>query len=349
VFLHARRGLSGGSGDEGGDDVGGVAVEADAGAVVARRARVGVAGGFLDIAQWDARVKGGGDEGVAKRVRADPFVEAGVAAMRCTIRDAAWRSSRWPSSPSVLKVQARTCRYIRRSCTRGWRGASSLLLGGSSMSMFKQARAKTLGLLLIGTLVMAVSGIGVAVASIPDSGGVIHACYKKSTHGEMHLVNSASDCNPSEKAIQWNQTGPAGPPGPPGPPGTPGSSFLAGSSGTQLSNGNNGGGCGGFIGVGNCAFSQDLVEQVVPISGTLHNLYVHLSAAPGAGVDEKWQINVNNAGTSLACHISGSATSCSDTTVNFPFNAGDTITLEASETTIGGATPAVVTWAVQAG
>ena len=48
----ASRLLSGGAGDEGGDDVGGVAVERDAGAVVAHGgAGVGVAGGFLDVAQ----------------------------------------------------------------------------------------------------------------------------------------------------------------------------------------------------------------------------------------------------------------------------------------------------------
>ncbi len=44
-------GLAGGAGDERGDDVGGVAVEADSGAVVAHGgARVGVAGCFLDVA-----------------------------------------------------------------------------------------------------------------------------------------------------------------------------------------------------------------------------------------------------------------------------------------------------------
>src|SRR5437763_13006120 len=45
-------GLSGGSGDEGGDDVGGVAIEADAGSVVAHGGSgVGVAGGFLEVAE----------------------------------------------------------------------------------------------------------------------------------------------------------------------------------------------------------------------------------------------------------------------------------------------------------
>jgi hypothetical protein len=46
-----RSSLSGGAGEEGGDDVGGVSVEADAGSVVAHGgAWVGVTGGFLDVA-----------------------------------------------------------------------------------------------------------------------------------------------------------------------------------------------------------------------------------------------------------------------------------------------------------
>ena len=63
---------AGGAGDEGGDDVGGVAVEGDAGSVVAHGgARVGVAGGFLHVAERDAGVERGGDERVAERVGSD--------------------------------------------------------------------------------------------------------------------------------------------------------------------------------------------------------------------------------------------------------------------------------------
>lgn len=51
------------AGDECGDDVGGVSVEAASGPVVAHRcSRVGVAGGFLDVSQRDTGVEGGGDE-----------------------------------------------------------------------------------------------------------------------------------------------------------------------------------------------------------------------------------------------------------------------------------------------
>ena len=50
---------------------------------------------------------------------------------------------------------------------------------------------------------------GLAVAAIPDSSGVIHGCYQKGA-GNLRVVNSASDCRPSERSIDWNQQGPPG-------------------------------------------------------------------------------------------------------------------------------------------
>jgi hypothetical protein len=145
------------------------------------------------------------------------------------------------------------------------------------------------GIALIGALTALTVGVGFAIASIPDASGVLHACYQEN-QGQLRLVEAASNCRPSEKATSWSQTGP---PGPPGPPGTPGLSFLAGSSGGQLSTGNNGSGCGGLIGVGSCAQlgNTGLVRQVIPVSGTLHDLYVTVSAAPGTGVHERWALN----------------------------------------------------------
>jgi hypothetical protein len=123
--------------------------------------------------------------------------------------------------------------------------------------------------------------------------------------------------------------------------------FLAGSSGGALSTGNNGPGCGAFIGVGVCAPTREIAAQVVPVSGNLSNLHVRLSAAPGPGIHIRWAIIVNNAGTGLGCDTDDAATSCSNTTVSFPINAGDVVTLEATETTLGGAALAAVSWAVQ--
>ncbi len=72
--------LSGGSGEEGGDDVGGVAVKRHSRPVVAHGgARIRVAGGLLHVAEGDAGVEGGGDEGVAQGVGADRFGDPGPA------------------------------------------------------------------------------------------------------------------------------------------------------------------------------------------------------------------------------------------------------------------------------
>jgi hypothetical protein len=65
---------------------------------------------------------------------------------------------------------------------------------------------------IVGAVGILVGLAGIAVAAIPDSGGVIHGCYHKHG-GELRVVDSAKDCRRSEKSIAWNQKGPAGPPG----------------------------------------------------------------------------------------------------------------------------------------
>jgi hypothetical protein len=55
---------------------------------------------------------------------------------------------------------------------------------------------------------------GIAYATIPDSAGVIHGCYRTQS-GQLRVIDSGG-CSPSEAALNWNQTGPAGPPGPSG-------------------------------------------------------------------------------------------------------------------------------------
>jgi hypothetical protein len=76
---------------------------------------------------------------------------------------------------------------------------------------------------------------GTAYAAIPDGGGVFHACYK-TNGGQLRLANSASECNPSETATHWSQTGPQGPAGPQGvagPAGPQGPKGDAGAAGPQ--------------------------------------------------------------------------------------------------------------------
>jgi hypothetical protein len=69
----------------------------------------------------------------------------------------------------------------------------------------------------------------IAYASIPDSNGVIHGCYKTS-NGSLRVIDSpAVQCDPkNETPISWNQAGTQGPQGvqgevgPIGPQGPPG-------------------------------------------------------------------------------------------------------------------------------
>ena len=61
---------------------------------------------------------------------------------------------------------------------------------------------------------------GVAYASIPDSGGVIHACYDSGNH-VLHVIDTEAGevCHSQEKELSWNKRGPQGPQGPAGPRG----------------------------------------------------------------------------------------------------------------------------------
>ena len=76
----------------------------------------------------------------------------------------------------------------------------------------------------------------VAWATIPDGAGVFHGCYQQQ-NGQLRVVESAGDCNSSETAIFWNQTGPVGSPGPAGPAGPPGPAGADGADGADGTDG----------------------------------------------------------------------------------------------------------------
>ena len=84
------------------------------------------------------------------------------------------------------------------------------------------------------------AGGGIATAAIPDSDGVIHACYD-TTSGQVRIVdpetNSPKGCGKNEIALDWNHQGPKGnqgdvrPQGPDGPTGPTGPTGPAGPQG----------------------------------------------------------------------------------------------------------------------
>jgi hypothetical protein len=69
-------------------------------------------------------------------------------------------------------------------------------------------------LFLVACLIGAGLVVGLGYASIPDSNGVIHACYDKA--GTLRVIDSpAQSCSAKETPLDWSQTGPQGPPGEP--------------------------------------------------------------------------------------------------------------------------------------
>ena len=77
----------------------------------------------------------------------------------------------------------------------------------------------------------AVASASAALGAIPDGGGVIHGCFKKSG-GTVRVIDTAStSCDANETPLDWNSQGPQGPQGAPGPKGDKGDPGSAGPQG----------------------------------------------------------------------------------------------------------------------
>jgi hypothetical protein len=87
-------------------------------------------------------------------------------------------------------------------------------------------------LVLLGAGALVALGGGISYAAIPDSSGVIHACYK-SQNGQLRVIDTekGESCLPSETSLTFNQTGIQGPQGPPGPQGPKGDTGATGPQG----------------------------------------------------------------------------------------------------------------------
>lgn len=101
----------------------------------------------------------------------------------------------------------------------------------------KATRLSRRALLIVAGIGAALVMSAVGLANIPDSNGVISACFKKSSpnQGTLRVVNTevGQSCSPSEMALTWNQTGPPGSQGPQGPQGPQGAQGPQGSQGLQ--------------------------------------------------------------------------------------------------------------------
>jgi hypothetical protein len=69
-------------------------------------------------------------------------------------------------------------------------------------------RSRTVVLLAVAVVAAAVGG-SIAWATIPDAGGVIHACY--GGKGALRVIDDSIDsCKPTETALAWNVQGQPG-------------------------------------------------------------------------------------------------------------------------------------------
>jgi hypothetical protein len=84
---------------------------------------------------------------------------------------------------------------------------------------------------------IALAAVGVSLAAIPSSDGVIHGCYSTfgGFSGQLRVIDTqaGAKCLRQEKALDWNQRGPQGATGASGPKGDPGPKGDSGPQGLQ--------------------------------------------------------------------------------------------------------------------
>jgi hypothetical protein len=81
-------------------------------------------------------------------------------------------------------------------------------------------------------LITAALAATVAFGQIPDSDGVIHACYHTG-NGGIRVVNDDTECSSGESPLDWYQVGATGGQGPQGPAGPAGADGPQGPQGQQ--------------------------------------------------------------------------------------------------------------------
>jgi hypothetical protein len=141
-------------------------------------------------------------------------------------------------------------------------------------------------------LVAGVLGAGTAVAlgSVPDATGVIHACYQYTVTGGqtepaatayLRVIDPANQtCNtaaagPPERELDWNASGPQGPQGVSGPQGPQGATGLQGPPGSAQTT---------SVGAGGTAYVTGYGAQSVTNTGGLLTLTNHGAVAIRGGI-----------------------------------------------------------------
>lgn len=173
---------------------------------------------------------------------------------------------------------------------------------------------------------------GIAYATIPDSGGVIHGCYTKST-GTLRVIDaSVTNCSAKETSLDWSVQGPQGPEGPqgaPGPQGVQGPAGPQGATGPQGVPGPSGTSQGYFASATNVAVAAN------PASSSI----VSVNSLP-AGSYMLWS-TVNFADSlnepDVSCHVNVNGTIVPSSPVVLTLKSGDgEITTVTAVTASGG-------------
>src|SRR6185437_15491739 len=152
---------------------------------------------------------------------------SGVAAVREPSAQPRARSALGPSATRV--DDARVARPSSRPRAAGPHEEGGNMIG------FKRPRLVAVALCTAAALAVG----GIAAASIPGTGGVIHGCYNTGANpsGQLRVIDTSkgATCSKNEQQLDWNQTGPQGPRGPQGPQGLQGPQGPQGDPGPTYS------------------------------------------------------------------------------------------------------------------
>jgi len=201
-------------------------------------------------------------------------------------------------------------------------------------------------------IAVVLSATGLAVAAIPDSKGVIHACYAKSD-GALRVV-SGKTCAAGEKKLAWNRQGRQGnrgprglkgdhgQPGQPGQTGSPGASALIGRINSIPAN-LAGVKFGAPNGTSTASDSSDAVDELAPNAAfTAKDLHAHFQAS-STGDDQNATLQValedETHGIALVCTVT-SGSDCNSGSATLSVQAGDKLAVVVES--VNGTTPPAV-------
>jgi hypothetical protein len=127
-------------------------------------------------------------------------------------------------------------------------------------------------------------------------------------------------------------TGPQGLTGPQGPVGPQGPAGANGTSGSVIGGNYANAGTGRFLVPWEGTTTGTEADGSIPMpSGTASKLVVSLTVAPGTGHTATVTIRKNGVNTSLTCTVSGTSTTCADTTDTVAYSNGDLLSIQLTE------------------